>query len=221
MDTRVRKLEEDVALLRDLEPLFQAMRQTQDELERRYRSQVADLSNTAAALHESEELFHLLVESVRDYAIFILSPEGTIQTWNRGAERLKGYKADEIIGKHFSVFYSAEDLNSGKPARELEIAIAAGRVEDEGWRIRKDGSRFWANVVITAMRDSSGVLRGFGKVTRDMSERRKAEQNLAERSKQLESTNADLEAFTYSVSHDLRAPLRAMHSLSEALQEDF
>lgn len=118
------------------------------------------------------------MQSVSDYAIFMLDPQGRIASWNAGAERIKGYRAQEITGVHFSVFYPPEDVAAGKPQRELEIAVAQGRVEDEGWRVRKDGSRFWANVVITAMFDASGELRGFGKVTRDMTERRERERAL-------------------------------------------
>jgi PAS domain S-box-containing protein len=118
----------------------------------------------------------LLVASVRDYAIFMLDPEGFIATWNLGAERIKGYEANEIIGNHFSIFYPPEDIAAGKPARELAEAAREGRFEDEGWRLRKDGSRFWANVIITALRDPSGELRGYGKVTRDLTARREAEE---------------------------------------------
>src|SRR6185369_6104601 len=129
-------------------------------------------SNRAAP----ERLYQLLVESVRDYAIFLLDPQGHVATWNAGAERIKGYKADEIIGRHFSVFYPEEKVAEGFPQHELEVAAQVGRFEDEGWRIRKDGSRFWANVVITALRDASGALVGFAKVTRDLTERRAAEE---------------------------------------------
>ncbi|MBB5956861.1 PAS domain S-box-containing protein [Saccharothrix tamanrassetensis] len=128
-----------------------------------------------------ESAFQLLVEGVVDYAIFMLDPDGHVASWNSGAERIKGYRADDILGRHFSTFYPPEDIAAGKPDRELEIAIAEGRLEDEGWRLRKDGSRFWANVVITALFDATGDLRGFGKVTRDMTERRRAEQALLER----------------------------------------
>jgi PAS domain S-box-containing protein len=129
-------------------------------------------------LRETEERFSLLVESVKDYAIFMLDIDGRIATWNAGAERLKLYKADEIIGQHFSKFYPAVDIAAGKPERELRDAIADGRVEDEGWRIRKDGTRFWALVVISAVYDRQGRLTGFAKVTRDLSERRAAEERL-------------------------------------------
>ena len=121
------------------------------------------------------ELYRLLVESVKDYAIFALDPNGYIVSWNPGAERFKGYTASEIIGKHFSVFYPPEDLVARKPQIELEIATAVGRLEDEGWRVRKDGTQFWANVVITALRGQDGELIGFAKVTRDLTQRRAAE----------------------------------------------
>jgi PAS domain S-box-containing protein len=129
----------------------------------------------------SDAAFTLLVQGVLDYGIFMLDPQGYVISWNAGAERIKGYSSAEIVGQHFSVFYPTEDKASGKPQWELETAVAEGRMEDEGWRIRKDGSRFWANVVITALWDSSGRLAGFGKVTRDMSERRAAQQALSER----------------------------------------
>ena len=127
---------------------------------------------------QADERFRLMVESVRDYAIFMLDPTGCVMTWNKGAERLKQYSADEIIGQHFSKFYPPEDLAAGKPERELDIAMAEGRVEDEGWRLRKDGSRFWALVVITALYDTEGKHTGFGKVTRDLTERRATEEQL-------------------------------------------
>jgi PAS domain S-box-containing protein len=143
-----------------------------------------DITGRRAAderLRASEERFRLLVQGVRDYAIFMLDTGGNIVSWNAGAERIKGYQADEIIGKHFSVFYPDEDNAAGKPAWELAKAIEDGSLEDEGWRLRKDGTRFWANVVITALHDDTGTLRGFGKVTRDMTERRTAERALIER----------------------------------------
>lgn len=121
---------------------------------------------------KTEHQLHLLIESVRDYAIFLLDAEGRIATWNQGAQRIKGYSFDEIRGRHFSVFYPREDIESGKPNYELKVAAQEGRFEDEGWRLRKDGSRFWANVVITALKDENGTLLGFGKVTRDLTQRK-------------------------------------------------
>src|SRR5919112_1460743 len=125
---------------------------------------------------EPAELYRLLVASVRDYAIFALDARGHVLTWNAGAAHLKGYQAHEIVGRHFSAFYPAEDLAAGKPELELVVASRDGRFEDEGWRVRKDGSLFWANVVITAMRGEHGEVVGFAKVTRDLTERRIAEQ---------------------------------------------
>jgi PAS domain S-box-containing protein len=134
-------------------------------------------SVSAAGSAEADERFRLLVEGVKEYAIFMLDPHGHIVTWNSGAERIKGYTADEIIGQHFSKFYPPAALKSGHPQHELDQAAAAGKYEEEGWRLRKDGSRFWANVVITALRNEDGTLRGFAKVTRDMTEQKRAEEN--------------------------------------------
>jgi PAS domain S-box-containing protein len=128
-----------------------------------------------SAVGGSDEMLSLLVENVADYALFMLDPSGHIASWNKGAARIKGYSRDEIIGKHFSIFYPDDDVRAGKPEWELVVAADSGRFEDEGWRVRKDGSRFWANVVITALRDHTGTLRGFGKVTRDLTARRAAE----------------------------------------------
>jgi len=126
---------------------------------------------------QPDEAFRLLVENVKDYAIFMLDPKGRVMTWNEGAQRIKGYTEDEIVGKHFSVFYSPEDAASGICERELEDAIADGRIEVEGWRYRKDGTPFWATVVITALVDEGGELRGFAKVTRDVTGWLEAEEN--------------------------------------------
>jgi PAS domain S-box-containing protein len=126
------------------------------------------------------ELFRLMVERVKDYAIFLLDPEGNIVSWNEGMQRIKGYSAREIIGQHMSVFYTPEDAEAKLPYRLLQIAKEKGEVESEGWRLRKDGSRFWADVVITVLRDQNGVLRGFGEVTRDLTERKAAQDALSE-----------------------------------------
>src|ERR1700722_19409720 len=140
--------------------------------------QKAEVLEKGLATRQREEQFRLLVAAVQDYAIFMLDPSGNVTSWNAGAERIKQYKAEEIIGKHFSQFYPEEDKRNGKPAWELTVAQKEGRLEDEGWRIRKDGSRFWANVIITAVRDSSGKLVGFAKVTRDVTAKMQAQQVL-------------------------------------------
>jgi PAS domain S-box-containing protein len=150
----------------------------QREIDRRVRVE-AGLTSELEAHRETAEadaVFRLLVESVRDYAIFILDSRGNVATWNLGAQRIKGYEASEIIGRHFSVFYPEVDVVAGKCDMELEVAAREGRFEDEGWRVRKDGSQFWANVIITALHDPTGALVGFGKVTRDLTERKTAEE---------------------------------------------
>jgi len=175
---------------------------------------------------DAEERFRLLVESVKDYAIFMLDATGQVVTWNAGAQRIKGYSAGEIIGKHFSVFYPIEDVIAGKCERELEIAAREGRFEDEGWRVRKDGTLMWANVVITALRSpDDGTLFGFAKVTRDLSERRKAEaaqrQLAAQQAALAEKTRIQefLERFIAILGHDLRNPLSAIDMNLTRLRE--
>ncbi|QFU88896.1 PAS domain S-box protein [Amycolatopsis sp. YIM 10] len=167
----------------------------------------------------SGESFRLFVQSVQDYAIFMLDPQGNVATWNAGAERIKGYRANEIIGKHFSVFYPPEDLRADKPAHELEVAAEVGRFEDEGWRVRQDGSRFWAVVVITALFDEHGRLRGFGKVTRDVSERVRAESELVERRRLffhlVEAQEAERRRIAWDVHDD---SIQAMAAVSMRLQ---
>jgi PAS domain S-box-containing protein len=141
----------------------------------RHHSAKTAIQRAQKELHHSEEQFRLLVDGVKDYAIFMLDKAGNVVSWNTGAEQIKGYRADEILGHHFSCFYTPEDIESEKPERELESAAKDGRYEEEGWRLRKDGSRFWASVVITALRDDSGNLRGFAKVSRDITKRIEAE----------------------------------------------
>lgn len=156
------------------------------------------VSQAQAAPHAADEQFALLVESVVDYAIFLLDTQGNITTWNRGAKRIKGYAADEIIGKHFSIFYPPEDIARNHPQEELAIALQEGRYEEEGWRLRKNGSRFLANVVITALFDENGVHRGFAKVTRDITERKRAEEERLHRMQEATS-RVFLREILYSV----------------------
>jgi PAS domain S-box-containing protein len=150
-------------------------------------------------LRQSEERFRLLIEGVQDYAILMLDPQGKIASWNVAAERIKGYKAEEIIGRHFSVFYPPDAVAQGRPDWELRTALQQGRVEDEGWRLRKDGTRFWANAIVTALRDKDGTLRGFAKVVRDMTDRRKIEA--------LQRADRQKNEFLALLAHELRNPL--------------
>ena len=169
---------------------------------------------------EDDALYRLLVESLRDYAIFALDATGRVMSWNPGAERFKGYRAHEIIGRHFSTFYPPDDIASGKPEWELEVAARDGRFEDEGWRLRKDGTRFWANVVITALRAPDGTLLGFAKITRDLTERRLAEDRAIDDARKVaksQEANRTKSDFLAAMSHELRTPLNAIGGYADLL----
>jgi PAS domain S-box-containing protein len=177
---------------------------------------LTDRKQAEEKLRLSEERFRLMVEGVKDYAIFMLDPEGRVVTWNAGAERTKGYRADEIIGRHFSQFYPREAVERGWPDEELKRAAAEGRFEDEGWRVRKDGSTFWANVVITALRDEAGTLRGFAKVTRDLTERRQAEEN-TRRLLREEAARQAAEEYTREIEQQRERLRVTLHSIGDGV----
>ena len=171
-------------------------------------------------LRWTEESFRLMVESVTDYAIVMLDPEGRIVSWNTGAQRIKGFQTDEIVGRHFSTFYTEEDVASGKPQYDFERASTDGRYEVEGWRIRKDGSLFCANIVFTAIRDQAGNLRGFAKLTRDLTERNKVEAILTNATALAEKANLAKSDFLSSMSHELRSPLNAILGFAQLMESD-
>ena len=174
-------------------------------------------------LLRGEVAFRLLVDAVEDYAIFLLATDGRVLTWNLGAQRIKGYTADEIVGRHFSAFYTAEDRADGRPMRLLGWAAEHGRFEDEGWRVRKDGSRFWANVIVTALTDEAGVPYAFAKVTRDLTERREAEEQqrtlLAEQRARAAAEEALLarDRFLSIASHELKTPVASLQLVADSV----
>jgi PAS domain S-box-containing protein len=174
---------------------------------------------SARELLQSEEQFALLVQAVVDYAIFMLDSDGNVMTWNEGAQRAKGYTRDEIVGRHFSVFYPQEDLASGKPKRALETAAREGRFVDEDWRVRKDGTRFWASVVITALRDDTGQVRGFVKVTRDLTERHAYEEGLRAHAQSMAELEKAKAQFLDLAAHELRGPLTLIRGYNSILEE--
>jgi PAS domain S-box-containing protein len=182
------------------------------------------LSGTPSALPRGEVAFRLLVDAVQDYAIFLLSTEGRVLTWNRGAARIKGYTANEIIGQHFSVFYTPDEREAGRPMRLLGWAAKHGRFEDEGWRVRKDGTWFWADVIVTALRDEEGVPYAYAKVTRDLTERRALEERqrqlLAEQRARAaaEEALAARDRFLSIASHELKTPIASLRLAAESLQ---
>ncbi|WP_394839446.1 ATP-binding protein [Pendulispora rubella] len=201
-----------------------------DRDETKELSNPGDLQERARSLDEpitsvrSPVTFRMLIESLKDFAIFMLDPAGVVSTWNDGAKRLEGYTAMEIIGKHFSEFYPSEDVASGKCEWELEMAARDGRFEDEGWRLRKDGSRFWANVIITALHDESGALVGYAKVIRDLTERRKAEQERLRAQQErfelekMHEASRMKDHFLATISHELRTPLNAIVGWAELMK---
>jgi PAS domain S-box-containing protein len=178
------------------------------------------LTRDKAVLREREDSMRQLIESLQEYAIFLLDADGRVATWNAGAERIKGYRAEEIIGKHFSCFYLDEDKALERPAKTLNDALVHGQSQDEGWRVRKDGQRFWARVTISRVLDRDGHLLGFSKVTRDRTERRKMELALREKNIELQKTVEARDLFLANMSHELRTPLNGIIGFAEFLADE-
>ena len=200
-------------------------------LYREAQREIVERRQIQAALSESEERFRLIVERAQEYAIFMIDPQQRISSWNPAAERILGYPESEILGKDGAILFTEEDRAARVPEKEIETAYQGGQAIDERWHVRKDGSRFWASGTMISLRDDEGRLRGYAKIMRDITERKQTEeaiqkinQELEERVEQrtadLRETNEQMEAFTYSVAHDLRSPLRAMQGYSQALLED-
>ena len=172
-------------------------------------------------LKMSEERYHKMIAEVQDYAIILLDANGVIENWNAGAEFIKGYKSEEIVGRRFDIFYTAKDREDGLPDKLLNQARETGKATHEGWRVRKDGTRFWGMIVITALHNKEKDVIGFSKVTRDLTQKKIAEDKLAGYTRELEIQNSELEQFAYVASHDLQEPLRKIQTFSELIRENF
>jgi PAS domain S-box-containing protein len=189
-----------------------------EETNRELQTQIAEPETAVEKLQQNEELFRLLVEGVQEYAIYMLNIEAIVTTWNSGAQRIKGYRAEEILGKHFSCFFQQKDIQAGKPVRALEIAAAEGRYEEENLRVRKDGSVFWANVLITPLYDSRGQLKGFAKVVRDITERKEAELRLRE-SDRLATLGTTAAVFAHEIGNPLNGLSTSLQIVTELIRE--
>lgn len=188
-----------------------------DELQ----SSRAELQKRNEALRKSEEQYHKMISEVKDYAIILLNEQGDIQNWNVGAEQIKGYSAAEIIGKNFNIFYTPEDRENKFPEQLLNQAKKTGQALHEGWRVRKDSSKFWGSIVITALHAEDGSVMGFSKVTRDLTEKKHAEDKMREYLMELEAQNKELEQFAYVASHDLQEPLRKIQMFTNIISLNF
>jgi PAS domain S-box-containing protein len=188
-------------------------------LEKEVEKRTADLKSKNEELQKSEERYHKMVEEVEDYAIILLDSNGIIQNWNRGAEKIKGYREDEIVGRSFEAFYREEDRKRGMPHMLINQARVNGKAIHEGWRVRKDGTTFWGSIVLTALHDDKDNVIGFSKVTRDLTERKLAEDKMKQYTSELEFQNKELEQFAYAASHDMKEPLRKIHFYNSYILE--
>jgi PAS domain S-box-containing protein len=202
---------EEKKLLLALQESERKYRELVFSLEKKIEEKTCDLEKKSDELRKSEERYHKMIEEVEDYAIILLNKDGIVQNWNRGAEKIKGYKEEEIVGKSFQQFYLPEDREKGLPLRLLETARRKGKANHEGWRMRKDGTVFWGSIVLTALHDNENHILGFTKVTRDLTEKKLAEDKMKEYTGQLEFQNKELEQFAYAASHDMKEPLRKIH----------
>ncbi len=188
-------------------------------LEKKVAEKTQDIKIRNEELQRSEERYHKMIDEVEDYAILLLDKDGIVQNWNKGAEKIKGYKEEEIVGRSFKNFYLPEDRQSGLPEKLLHEAKESGKAIHEGWRVRKNGSRFWGSIVLTALHDNEDNLMGFSKVTRDLTEKKLTEDKLREHANQLEFQNKELEQFAYAASHDLKEPLRKIQLYNSAVAD--
>ena len=196
--------------------LLAEARQAEEQL----RSFAWELEQRNETLRKSEERYHKMIAEIEDYAIILLDTNGNIQNWNTGAEKIKGYKAEEIIGKNFRIFYLPQDRDNKLPEKLLERVIREGKSAYEGWRVRKDGSTFWGSIVVTALHDDNGEVIGLSKVTRDLTEKKKAEDKMREYLAELENRNSELEQFAYIASHDLQEPMRKIQTFTEVIERN-
>ncbi|WP_349317789.1 PAS domain S-box protein [Chitinophaga sp. MM2321] len=193
------------------------LRQLADQLEQKVATRTLEVEQKNEALIRSEERFHKMIAEVEDYAILLLDKNGIIQNWNKGAEKIKGYKEEEIVGKSFRIFYLPADQQNKLPEKLIEEARTLGRASHEGWRLRKDGTAFWGSIVITALHDDQGNIIGFSKVTRDLTERKAAEDKMKQYAGELELQNKELQQFAYAAAHDMKEPLRKIQFYTTAI----